>query len=513
MKRLAALILAVLMLFAAASAVYASPLDEALPAACQGASEWAEDEIAEAAELGFIPRTLADNLKSGITRAEFAKAAVFFLAAQFRVENESLLSARFGIGPENLESPFSDVSDVYVDVAYAYGVIAGRGNGIFDPDSLITREEAAKILMNTYRAYALTESDEPDASIEPDDAGLRFSDRDTVSEWARADVRTVSEWGVMNGVSATEFDPKGTYTREQCFVTFLRLWKNGPCSRAKGTAKNLLTYGEVMDSITRLEFYKEFMRVETSRFTLVYFCQTTGRPGNVYCYIVWKDGGFRDVFDELPDAFLYDFDRSVPEGVKADENGDATFDCVADAETGKTVRYRIEAERGRIVREGMPEPSDFLRMTVGEIRERFGEPKLEYSEHGPGAPVYSLASVPGVFLLFTGFMMDEPLTDERIPEVVLLGEEYGEKWQGIKVGDSIDLHSYDGWKSAVFSVMDGTAHVSRPVGGLILTCIVVNPFPVPSEDEENIDWAEWEHLYLGIPQGDIAQIRIGRKAE
>lgn len=502
MKRLASLILAVLMLFAAASAVYAGPLDEALLAGCSGASDWAKAEIAEAAGLGFIPRTLGGNLKTGITRAEFAQTAVFFLAAQFRVDYTSLVSPQFGIGPETLDDPFADVSDYYVNVAYAYGVIAGRGNGIFDPDSLITREEAAKILMNTYRAYASTEPDEPEAEA------LRFADGDAVSEWARADVQTVSGWGVMNGVSATEFDPKGTYTREQCFVTFLRLWKNAPCSRVKGTAKNLLGSDEVMDSITSIEFYKEFMRVETSAFTMVYYCQTTGRPGNVHCFVVWHDGGFRDIFGELPDAFLYDFEHSVPDGVKADENGDAYFDCVTDSESGKTERYRIEAARGRVLREGVPEPSDFLLMTVGEIREKYGEPVLEYSEHGPGAPVYSLESVPGVTLLFTGLLMDEPLTDDRIPAVVLLDRAYGGKWQGMAVGDSIDLHAYDGWKSANYSEIDGVVSISRPLGGMTMACIIDHPSPVPDEVDENVDWDEWERLYLALPQGEVVQIRI-----
>ena len=48
-----------------------------------GASVWAVHEISEALDLEFIPVDLQNQYSANITRAEFAKVTVNFLALQF----------------------------------------------------------------------------------------------------------------------------------------------------------------------------------------------------------------------------------------------------------------------------------------------------------------------------------------------------------------------------------------------------------------------------------------------
>jgi len=133
-------------------------------AAKPGVSDWAAPEIREVLDLGFIPDNLQNQYSADITRAEFAETAVRFLAMQFHISADEVCSYYLNLTPspvtENGEPFrwFSDVDNVYVTTAYLSGIVKGRGNGIFDPDSPITREEAAQMLYNTYRIYAEEDS-------------------------------------------------------------------------------------------------------------------------------------------------------------------------------------------------------------------------------------------------------------------------------------------------------------------------------------------------------------------
>lgn len=50
--------------------------------------------------------------------------------------------------------------------------------------------------------------------------------------------------------------------------------------------------------------------------------------------------------------------------------------------------------------------TELLYLTVAEIREKYGEFTLDYSENGPGQPVYSISGFPGALLVFHSLDMD-----------------------------------------------------------------------------------------------------------
>ena len=50
-----------------------------------------------------------------------------------------------------------------------------------------------------------------------------FLDAVQISSWADTAVRYMYQWDVMTGFSKELYSPKTSYTREQCYVTFLRL--------------------------------------------------------------------------------------------------------------------------------------------------------------------------------------------------------------------------------------------------------------------------------------------------
>ena len=217
-------------------------------AADPSASDWAQDSLDQAIALGFVPEDLQSAYQQDITRGEFAAIAMQFLAAQYGYDVENFyfaLTWRAAQDPDapQLESPFVDGVSRHVDWAYSLGVVNGRRmteneaglkRGTFDPEAPITRHEAAAMLCRAYAVYG--------GSLE-DAAGPSFADTFTdagqVADWALDSAEAMWALGVMGGTGDGLFSPLGLYTREQCIVTFLRLWQSGPVSRAKNNVAKL----------------------------------------------------------------------------------------------------------------------------------------------------------------------------------------------------------------------------------------------------------------------------------
>lgn len=192
-------------------------------------SAWAEPEVNSAIEAGYVVEELQGDYQTQITRAEFAKTAVLFYAKKMNMQTEDALSFYLETHVDEFGNPLVFQAEVfadtkghkdadYIDWAYNLSIIKGREEGVFDPDTFITREEAATMLLRVYFCYGGgvklgTKSEGVDA----------FSDKEMISSWADTAIRYMYQWDVMKGVSETEFDPRGHYTREQCFATFERL--------------------------------------------------------------------------------------------------------------------------------------------------------------------------------------------------------------------------------------------------------------------------------------------------
>ena len=201
-------------------------------------SPWAYDEVHQAIVLGMVPWDLQNHWRFAITRIEFAQIVVHFLAFQHGFSSDSsFVSAycpttvdrdgnRFGASVSWWNvfcgewGPFTDLHKPedrgYGNTAYALGILNGRSATTFDPDSPITRQEAAAILMRCYRLYGGT--------YEAADRTPALSDWNSVADWARDDAAAVLELKVMQG-SGGAFHPQGTYTREQSILTILRLYE------------------------------------------------------------------------------------------------------------------------------------------------------------------------------------------------------------------------------------------------------------------------------------------------
>ena len=174
-------------------------------------SFWAENEVNSAIEKGYVPEDLQDLYTTDITRLQFARLAVSFLADIKGTTVEKMTA-------NTADAPFSDTNDKSVAEAYALGILNGRGNGIFSPYDTITREEAAKILVLTYKAYIGRE-------IPPPNLMLTYNDTEEISGWAADYVRIVTDFGIMKGDQNNCFLPFSEYTIEQSIITFERIYK------------------------------------------------------------------------------------------------------------------------------------------------------------------------------------------------------------------------------------------------------------------------------------------------
>ncbi len=245
-------------------------------------SSWAAETVEEAISLGIAPERLQGNWQQDLTRGEFAELVVRFLAVQYgygagtgfqmedfwqedflnlhaRPDGQPFVKADYY--PELAQTPdrfirwdyllgeyahfFDDVEPyggaAYINFAYLLGIVQGKGEGCYDPDGIITRQEAAALLARTYQVYA--QLDPPQTAAEP------FSDSAEIDPWAQESVAAMQGWGILLGDENGALDPHGHYTWEQGVATLMRLYHNMPVSRYSGTLAPLLSYADLVEQI------------------------------------------------------------------------------------------------------------------------------------------------------------------------------------------------------------------------------------------------------------------------
>ena len=179
-------------------------------------SSWAEKEVSEAIDLGLIPSDMQADYTKNITRAEFCRLTVVLLEKIYETTIEDILSQR-GLTPDR--AVFTDTQDPYILAANELGIVFGDGKGIFNPYGEIKRGEAAAMLMRT-------------ASLTGEYHALPhvFDDAAWFPAWAKEPVYTAYAYGIMVGDKMNRFHPVSFYTRQETYVTILRLYntiKNG----------------------------------------------------------------------------------------------------------------------------------------------------------------------------------------------------------------------------------------------------------------------------------------------
>jgi len=178
------------------------------PAPIDAASSWARSGILSAINKGFVPADLQDKYTDVITRQEFCRMAVKWVEYVFDMNIDAILEKQ---DLQRNPNAFTDTNDSYILAAFALGVTAGMGNGLFVPNGQFSREQAATMIMNTCKAIGAAAGGSPNAG---------FADMSIAANWAHPGINFVRDNSIMAGTGNNNFDPKATYTREQSIVTF-----------------------------------------------------------------------------------------------------------------------------------------------------------------------------------------------------------------------------------------------------------------------------------------------------
>lgn len=183
-----------------------------------GVSFWAEEEVISAVGENLVLNSMYKSLKDNITRKDFCHLVVNMLTVKYSKTAEELLLER---GLEINYNFFVDTFDSVVLTANALGIVNGKENNAFDPDGLITRQEAATMLYRVAKVMGVTT---------PNSEKLTFTDEDTFAQWGEEGIffvsASLSNSGkrVMGGVEDGKFSPAGLYTKEQSILTIHRLF-------------------------------------------------------------------------------------------------------------------------------------------------------------------------------------------------------------------------------------------------------------------------------------------------
>ncbi|MFB9325882.1 transglutaminase domain-containing protein [Paenibacillus aurantiacus] len=198
------------LLFLAGCAI-AWPWGEGHPqaaAAPRGPSEWAADDIREAAAHQLMPSWVSGRYGNKITREQFAELAVLLY--------ESLTDQRLN---DPVANPFKDTRNFYAALGYKLGFVNGASSGRFDPKSPVTREQMALILYNAIGKAGIREQMKL-ASVPA------FADEDRIAGWSREAVGAMAASGLMQGSIQADlvyFRPKGAATVEEAAVIVNRI--------------------------------------------------------------------------------------------------------------------------------------------------------------------------------------------------------------------------------------------------------------------------------------------------
>ena len=180
-----------------------------LPDVWDKASNWAIDELDEAALNDLVPYTIIkDDFTRNITREEFAAVSVKLYEAL--TERESKVIA---------VNPFVDTDSEYVLKAYRLGITKGTSENTFDPYADITREQMATMLTRTIDKAKINTT----INIE---SIARFIDDEKISDWAKESVYYMANKEIILGMGDNNFEPQGKASIEQALLVSNRSLKS-----------------------------------------------------------------------------------------------------------------------------------------------------------------------------------------------------------------------------------------------------------------------------------------------
>lgn len=168
-------------------------------------SDWAAAEVSAATEAGYVTPRCGTYRTHPITRLQFAELAVNYLEKK---TGEPIVPAP--------ADTFTDAADEAVMKAYASGIVQGVGEGRFDPEGLLTREQLAAMLWR-----AMTKAETGIKVEVPADLSA-YTDGAQVSSWASESLAALVKLEIMAGTGENALSPQASCTVEQAILLVWR---------------------------------------------------------------------------------------------------------------------------------------------------------------------------------------------------------------------------------------------------------------------------------------------------
>lgn len=197
------------------AATVPTPTPTPTPAPVPAPSAWAKAELQLAVSDGLVISDLMNQYNKPITRLEFTR-----LIVNLHQVDTGIIAA------PAIMYPFQDTASLDIAKAYELGLIKGSSTASFNPNGLLSREEAAVIFqrewMNTHPEYVVPS------------VGMAFTDSDRIAVWASEAAQFMVSNGLMKGNENNQFEPKGSTTREQAIILMLRSFQKSASITTKG---------------------------------------------------------------------------------------------------------------------------------------------------------------------------------------------------------------------------------------------------------------------------------------
>lgn len=179
-------------------------------------SDWAMNDVTDAISIGIVPQKLKYDYQTNITRENVCEIAYLTVKNLYNGDIENLYK---------YDVSFDDTTNQSVLSCAKMGIVSGTSDNLFEPDLLITREQAAIILYNTLAVSSdLSQyTADTDNGISPYYLPHNFKDSSSIHNWARDEVFFMYHIGIMLGNSQNEYQPLDNYTVEQAICNFYRI--------------------------------------------------------------------------------------------------------------------------------------------------------------------------------------------------------------------------------------------------------------------------------------------------
>ncbi len=177
-------------------------------------AQWAQSSIKDAAKHSLLPYNLTSKYSANISREEFCTLiGQLITVTSGYADLGSYVRDKEGM---YLRNNFSDCKgkDESIDILYSLGIVNGKGDGLFDPDGTLSREEAAKMLTSAAEQFVYINTNRT----------LTYADQYDISKWAHYSVQWVTDNEIMTGMEDNKFNPHAYYTVEQAITTVGRLY-------------------------------------------------------------------------------------------------------------------------------------------------------------------------------------------------------------------------------------------------------------------------------------------------